>query len=77
MKIFPLLAVAALAAGCAAERPRVVETPPPKPAPVAVCEPAPRTLKRGDYLHIPAHARHRVEWTDQDGPTIWIAVHYG
>ena len=44
MKIFPLLAVAALAAGCAAERPRVVETPPPKPAPVAVCEPAPRTL---------------------------------
>jgi cupin 2 domain-containing protein len=39
-------------------------------------EPAPRTLKRGDYLHIPAHARHRVEWTDQDGPTIWIAVHY-
>ena len=39
-------------------------------------EPAPRTLTRGDYLHIPAHARHRVEWTDKDAPTIWIAVHY-
>ena len=39
-------------------------------------ETAPRTLRRGDYLHIPAHARHRVEWTDKDAPTIWIAVHY-
>ena len=39
-------------------------------------EPASRTLRRGDYLHIPAHARHRVEWTDKDEPTIWIAVHY-
>ena len=35
-----------------------------------------RTLKRGDYLHIPAHARHRVEWTDAGEPTIWLAVHY-
>jgi cupin 2 domain-containing protein len=35
----------------------------------------PRTLRRGDYLHIPAHARHRVEWTDADEPTIWLAVH--
>ena len=40
-------------------------------------EPAPRALKRGDYLHIPAHARHRVEWTDKNEPTIWIAVHHG
>ena len=39
-------------------------------------EPAPRELKRGDHLNIPAHARHRVEWTDKDGPTIWIAVHH-
>jgi FKBP-type peptidyl-prolyl cis-trans isomerase FkpA len=43
VKFFPLLIVAAVAAGCAAERPRV-ETPPPKAAPVAACEPAPRTL---------------------------------
>lgn len=34
-----------------------------------------RTLGRGDYLHIPAHARHRVEWTDAQQPTIWLAVH--
>jgi cupin 2 domain-containing protein len=39
-------------------------------------ETAPRALTRGDYLRIPAHARHRVEWTDKDEPTIWIAVHY-
>ncbi len=35
---------------------------------------APLQLNPGDYLHIPAHARHRVEWTD--APTIWLAVHY-
>jgi cupin 2 domain-containing protein len=40
-------------------------------------EAAARTLMRGDYLHIPAHTRHRVEWTDKDEPTIWIAVHHG
>src|SRR5262245_41346254 len=38
-------------------------------------EPAPRVLKRGDYVHIPAHVRHRVVWTDADEPTIWLAVH--
>ena len=35
-----------------------------------------RALKPGDYLHIPAHARHRVEWTDAREPTIWLAVHH-
>ena len=39
-------------------------------------EAAARTLRSGDYLHIPAHARHRVEWTAKDEPTIWIAVHH-
>ena len=44
MKLPVMLTVAALAAGCAAERPRTVEpAPAPKPVPVA-CEPAPRTL---------------------------------
>jgi len=28
----------------------------------------------GDHLHIPAHRRHRVEWTRPEVPTIWIAV---
>jgi cupin 2 domain-containing protein len=39
-------------------------------------EAAPRILKRGDYVAIPAHARHRVAWTDQDEPTVWLAVHH-
>jgi cupin 2 domain-containing protein len=34
-----------------------------------------RELKPGDYLHIPAHARHRVEWTHASEPTVWLAVH--
>jgi len=39
-------------------------------------EAAPRTVNKGDYLHIPAHARHRVAWTDADEPTVWLAVHH-
>jgi cupin 2 domain-containing protein len=39
-------------------------------------EAAPRTLRPGDYVHIPAHARHRVEWTDSAQATVWLAVHY-
>lgn len=34
------------------------------------------TLKAGDFIAIPAHRRHRVEWTPQDIDTIWLAVHY-
>lgn len=30
----------------------------------------------GDYLHISSHRRHRVEWTDPKGETIWLALHY-
>ncbi len=33
-------------------------------------------LKPGDYLSIPAHARHRVEWTDPSKDTVWMAVFY-
>ena len=29
-----------------------------------------------DYVNIPAHKRHRVEWTTPDAPTVWLAVHY-
>jgi cupin 2 domain-containing protein len=35
-----------------------------------------RDLKPGDYVTIPAHCRHRVEWTTPDEPTIWLALHY-
>ena len=40
-------------------------------------EAEPRLLKPGDYLLIPPGARHRVEWTDPNAPTIWLAVHCG
>jgi cupin 2 domain-containing protein len=39
-------------------------------------ESKPRLLRPGDYLHIPPHARHRVELTDPERPTVWIAVHF-
>jgi cupin 2 domain-containing protein len=35
-----------------------------------------RVLQPGDHLLIPAHARHRVTWTDPDQPTVWLAVHF-
>lgn len=35
-----------------------------------------RLLRPGDHLLIPAHARHRVDWTDPDRPTVWLAVHF-
>jgi cupin 2 domain-containing protein len=34
-------------------------------------------MRPGDFLNIPSHKRHRVEWTTPDEPTIWLAVHYG
>ena len=34
-------------------------------------------MKPGDFVNIPAHKKHRVEWTTPDEPTIWLAVHYG
>lgn len=30
----------------------------------------------GDFLNIPAHERHRVEWTTADEPTVWLAIFY-
>ncbi len=32
-------------------------------------------LRPGDYLYLPAHARHRVSWTDPQQDTVWLAVH--
>jgi cupin 2 domain-containing protein len=37
----------------------------------------PIELGPGEFVDIPAHRRHRVEWTDPHEPTIWLAVHYG
>ncbi len=33
-------------------------------------------MKTGDYINIPAHRKHRVEWTDPEEETIWLAIHY-
>lgn len=36
-----------------------------------------REMRAGDFVNIPAHRRHRVEWTTPDQPTVWLAIHYG
>lgn len=33
-----------------------------------------RILGPGDAVYLPAHCRHRVEWTDPDHPTVWLAL---
>lgn len=33
-------------------------------------------LQEGDHLKIPAHCRHRVDWTDAKQQTIWLAIYY-
>src|SRR6266849_1365625 len=32
-------------------------------------------MRPGDYVHIPAHRRHRVEWTDRDQKTVWRSLY--
>jgi cupin 2 domain-containing protein len=34
------------------------------------------SLQSGDWLNIPAHKKHRVEWTTENEPTFWLAVFY-
>lgn len=34
------------------------------------------SLKAGDYCNIPAHVKHRVEWTAPDLETVWLAIFY-
>ena len=36
----------------------------------AICD-----MQPGDYLLIPAHTRHRVEWTAAGKDTVWLAGH--
>jgi cupin 2 domain-containing protein len=33
-------------------------------------------MKPGDFVNIPVHQRHRVEWTTPSEPTIWLAIYY-
>lgn len=38
-------------------------------------EQEPRQMESGDHIWIPAHRRHRVEWTSHNPPAIWLALH--
>ena len=33
-------------------------------------------LKPGDHILLPAGKKHRVEWTDPNTKTFWLAVHF-
>ncbi len=33
-------------------------------------------MKPGDFINIPAHRKHRVEWTTPETKTVWLAVFY-
>ncbi len=33
-------------------------------------------MKPGDHVLLPAHCRHRVDWTSDEEPTVWLAVHF-
>lgn len=33
-------------------------------------------MNAGDYVHIKPHQRHRVEWTDPEQKTVWLALHF-
>jgi cupin 2 domain-containing protein len=34
-----------------------------------------QTLLAGDHVFLPAHCRHRVAFTSQQPPCIWLAIH--
>lgn len=34
------------------------------------------SMRPGDHLLIPAHQRHRVDWTTPIEPTIWLAIFF-
>lgn len=34
-------------------------------------------MKPGDFIHIAAFVKHRVDWTTPDEPTVWLGVRYG
>lgn len=38
-------------------------------------EAAERDLVVGDWVFLPAHCRHRVNWTQDSPPTVWLAIH--
>jgi len=43
---------------------------------LAFFEASPVELATGDYLLIPAHCKHRVDWTTPALETVWLAIHF-
>ncbi len=43
---------------------------------IAFADKASVILRGGDYISIKAHEKHRVESTDPEIETIWLAVHF-
>jgi cupin 2 domain-containing protein len=39
-------------------------------------EAEPRKMIPGDWINIPPHRLHRVNWTDSLQQSIWLAIHY-
>lgn len=39
-------------------------------------EAEPVEMTAGDCINIPAHRRHRVEWTTREEVTVWLAVFF-
>ncbi|MCI0654777.1 MAG: cupin domain-containing protein [Methylococcaceae bacterium] len=39
-------------------------------------EPAEIVLNPGNHILIPAHQKHRVEWTSATEKTCWLALHF-
>jgi len=35
-----------------------------------------REMRPGDHVRVRAHRRHRVERTDGEAPTVWLALHF-
>jgi cupin 2 domain-containing protein len=36
----------------------------------------PMEMTPGSFVDIPAHRRHRVEWTDPEQVSVWLVVYY-
>ena len=34
------------------------------------------SMGAGDWLEILAHQKHKVVWTEPEGETVWLVVHY-
>lgn len=34
-------------------------------------------MRKGDHLFIPSNCKHRVSFTSDDPPCIWLAIHFG